>query len=132
MISAVFKALDVFADRAVRRLFWLGVFGALLIQILLALILSYLIAQLRLVSLDWGVWGQLVGMEHRSPQRRSGAVLGLAHFSRHGRHRHQLSPRASRGSGSKPVTTPGCWRRANRESAKRSVSPSISRSSALG
>jgi CysZ protein len=57
MISAVFKALDVFADRAVRRLFWLGVFGALLIQILLALILSYLIAQLRLVSLDWGVWG---------------------------------------------------------------------------
>jgi len=40
-----------------RRLFWLGVFGALLIQILLALILSYLIAQLRLVSLDWGVWG---------------------------------------------------------------------------
>src|SRR4029078_12814391 len=57
MISAVFKALDVFADRAVRRLFWLGVFGALLIQILLALILSYLIAQLRLRRLHWGVWG---------------------------------------------------------------------------
>jgi CysZ protein len=57
MISAVFKAFDVFADHRVRRLFWIGVFGALLIQIVLALVLSYFIAQLRLVSIDWGVWG---------------------------------------------------------------------------
>ena len=57
MISAVFKAFDVFSDRPVRRLFWIGVLGALLIQISLALLLSYLVAQLRLVSIDWGVWG---------------------------------------------------------------------------
>ena len=57
MISAVFKAFDVFSDRTVRRLFWIGVLGALLIQIILALLLSYLVAQLRLVSIDWGVWG---------------------------------------------------------------------------
>ena len=37
MISAVFQAFDVFADHAVRRLFWIGVLGALLIQIVLAL-----------------------------------------------------------------------------------------------
>ena len=40
MISAVFKAFDVFADRAVRRLFWLGVLGALLIQTLTTTILT--------------------------------------------------------------------------------------------
>jgi len=57
MISAFFKAFDAFADRAVRRLFWLGVLGALLVQIILALVLSYFIAQLRLVSVDWGMWG---------------------------------------------------------------------------
>ena len=57
MISAFFKAFDAFADRAVRRLFWLGVLGALLVQIILALVLSYFIAQLRLVSVDWGIWG---------------------------------------------------------------------------
>ncbi len=56
MISAVFKALGTFSDQAVRRLFWIGVLGALAIQIVLALVLGYLIQRLRVMGADWGAW----------------------------------------------------------------------------
>ena len=57
MISAIFKAFGTFSDHVVRRLFWIGVVGALTIQIVLALVLGYLIHQLRVMGADWGAWG---------------------------------------------------------------------------
>ncbi len=56
MISALVKTFAGFGDSGVRRLFWIGVLGALAIQILLFLVLGYLIAQLRIVGADWGAW----------------------------------------------------------------------------
>ena len=56
MISAAIKTLGTLSDAAVRRLFWFGVLGALAIQILLALVLGYLIARLRVMGVDWGAW----------------------------------------------------------------------------
>ena len=41
----------------VRRLFWIGVLGALALLVMLVLSLGYLIAQLRIVSAGWGAWG---------------------------------------------------------------------------
>jgi uncharacterized protein involved in cysteine biosynthesis len=58
MIAAFIKAFGAFRDGDVRRLFWIGVLGALAIQILLFLVLGYLIARLQIVSADWGGgWG---------------------------------------------------------------------------
>jgi uncharacterized protein involved in cysteine biosynthesis len=57
MISALIKAFRAFRDPGVRRLFWIGVLGALALLVLLVLALGYLIAQLRIVSADWGAWG---------------------------------------------------------------------------
>ena len=56
MISALIKAFGAFRDPAVRRLFWIGVLGALALLVMLVLSLGYLIAQLRIVSADWGAW----------------------------------------------------------------------------
>ena len=56
MIAALIRSFAAFRDAAVRRLFWIGVLGALAIQILLFLVLGYLIARLRIVSADWGAW----------------------------------------------------------------------------
>jgi uncharacterized protein involved in cysteine biosynthesis len=56
MIAAFIKAFGAFRDAGIRRLFWIGVMGALAIQILLFLVLGYLIARLQIVSADWGAW----------------------------------------------------------------------------
>jgi CysZ protein len=56
MIAAMTRAIGAFRDAEVRRLFWIGVLGALAILILLILTLGYLIARLRVVSADWGGW----------------------------------------------------------------------------
>ena len=56
MIAALLRSFAAFRDAAVRRYFWIGVLGALAIQILLMLVLGYLIARLRIVSADWGGW----------------------------------------------------------------------------
>ncbi len=57
MIQALFKAFGAFREDAVRRLFWIGVLGALAVQILLFLVLGYLISSLRIIGADWGAWG---------------------------------------------------------------------------
>ncbi|HXV23836.1 MAG TPA: EI24 domain-containing protein [Alphaproteobacteria bacterium] len=56
MIQALVRAFGAFGEVAVRRLFWIGVLGALATQILLFLVLGYLIARLRIVGADWGIW----------------------------------------------------------------------------
>jgi uncharacterized protein involved in cysteine biosynthesis len=56
MIAAFIKALGAVRDGEVRRLFWIGVLGALAILILLVLVLGYLIARLQVVGTDWGGW----------------------------------------------------------------------------
>lgn len=56
MISAIFKTFGAFSDQAVRRLFWIGVLGALAIQVVLALVLGYLVARLKVLGVDWGAW----------------------------------------------------------------------------
>lgn len=58
MIAAAIKTFRVFSDPAIRRLFWFGVLGALAVQILLALVLGYLIARLRVIGVDWGDWAE--------------------------------------------------------------------------
>lgn len=56
MIAALIRSFGAFKDGEVRRLFWIGVMGALAMLILLVLVLGYLIARLRVVSVDWGAW----------------------------------------------------------------------------
>ena len=109
MIAAVIRSLGAFRDQAIRRLFWIGVLGALAILILLILVLGYLIAQLRIVGADWGAWSDWAewGLDFLS----GAAVLFLVW-----------------------ITFPGmvgCPRRASRASGKRCGSPSISHWSAL-
>ena len=58
MLTALIKSFGAFRDPGVRRLFWVGVAGALAIQILLILVLGYLIARLRIVGVDWGSWSK--------------------------------------------------------------------------
>jgi CysZ protein len=56
MIAALIRSFGAFKDADIRRLFWIGVLGALAIQILLFLVLGYVIARLRIVGADWGTW----------------------------------------------------------------------------